>query len=123
MRRTPTDPPATLEGLRDQGVAITARIDTIARSVAALAADVSALREAVGILSRALLDVPAPASRPRVKLSPAQKASDNKRRTYKARVARAAKRYGFTVEEWIERFGEVDRLPPGQRRPTKMLPQ
>jgi len=31
----------------------------------------------------------------------------------RARIGRAAKRYGLTLDEWIERFGEVDALPPG----------
>lgn len=47
---------------------------------------------------------PAGASAGQVKLTPAQRAEENRRRAYKARVARAAKRYGLTVEEWVETY-------------------
>ena len=101
--------PATLEEVRDQIALLSTKIDHIAK--------------ALTMLSRALLEPPAAGGRPRVKVTKAQAAEDNKRRTYKARVARAAKRYGLTLEEWIERFGDVDRLPPGQKPPRRMLPQ
>lgn len=101
--------PATLEELREQVLTLSKKVDQIAAALA--------------MLTRALLDTTTPTGRPRVKLTKAQAAEDNKRRTYKARVARAAKRYGFTVEEWVERFGDVDRLPPGQRPPRRTLPQ
>lgn len=34
---------------------------------------------------------------------------------FRARIGRAAKRHDMTVEEWIERYGEVDRLPDAAR--------
>jgi len=76
------------------------RLNTIARQIS--------------ILGKVLLAPPeTPGSRGRPKLTPAQVDAENKRRTYRARIGRAAKRYGMTVDEWIERFGPVDRLPPG----------
>lgn len=101
-----------------------ATLDDLHEQVAALSKKVDQLAAALLLLSRALLEPAAPGGgRPRLKLTKAQAAEDNKRRTYKARVARAAKRYGLTLEEWIERFGDVDRLPPGQKPPRRMLPQ
>lgn len=78
----------------------------------------NAVARQITILGKVLLAPPeTPGARGRPKLTPAQVEVENKRRTYRARIGRAAKRYGMTVEEWIDRFGPVDRLPPGVSPP------
>ena len=88
-----------------------------ARRIAAIEGKIDSIGRAVATLTMILTAPPSPgASARRAQLSPAQRAEENKRRAFKARVARAAKRYGYTLEEWVETFGAVDRLPPGARR-------
>jgi len=95
----------------------------IASRLAALEAKIDSIGRAMATLTMLLTAPPAAgASARQVKLTPAQRAEENKRRAYKARVARAAKRYGFTVEEWVETYGAVDRLPPGAPRPGRGTP-
>ncbi|HGG57719.1 MAG TPA: hypothetical protein ENK31_07985, partial [Nannocystis exedens] len=66
----------------------------------------NAVARQITILGKVLLAPPeTPGARGRPKLTPAQVQVENKRRTYRARIGRAAKRYGMTVDEWIERFG------------------
>ena len=94
------------------------KIERLEAKVDALSSNLRSVAQAIVVLTEVLTDPPAVAGgRMRPKLTPAQAADDRRRRTFKARIARAAKRYGFTVEEWIERYGEVDRLPPGLPRP------
>lgn len=98
--------------------------------LAALAARLEQLHEKVdkvsatlGALFRLLAEMPAtPRDRLRPKFTPAQLAEEHKRRTMKARIARAASRYGVSLEEWIKMFGPVDRLPAGAPRPAKIMP-
>jgi hypothetical protein len=78
----------------------------------------TAIARQTSLLGNVLLAPPeAPGAKGRPKLTPVQRELENKRRAYRARIGRAAKRYGMTVEEWIERFGPVDRLPPGVSSP------
>lgn len=103
---------------------------TVESDIAALAARVEQLHEKVDKISaaltklfRALLVLPeTPRDQLRPQFTPAQRVEENKRRTMKARIARAASRYGVSVEQWIEMFGPVDRLPAGAPRPTKTRP-
>ena len=69
-----------------------------------------------------LSERPAGGGKRRAKPSPAQLAELQKTTAYKARVARAAKRYGVPLAEWLERFGPLDKLPPGVPRPAPSLP-
>lgn len=87
-----------------------------------LARQVEAMTFALERLYSLLSERPAGGGRRRAKPSPAQLAELQKTTAYKARVARAAKRYGVPLPEWIERFGPVDKLPPGVPRPTPSLP-
>lgn len=91
------------------------------RQVAEMAAQIEGLTGALERLYALLTEKPA-GGRRRVKAAPAQVGDLNKTRCYKARIARAARRYGVTLEEWIERFGPVDRLPPGVPRPAPTRP-
>jgi hypothetical protein len=36
----------------------------------------------------------------------------------RARVGRAAKRYGMTYQEWVQRYGMVEKLPGSERQET-----
>jgi hypothetical protein len=94
---------------------------TIHEEIRELARQIESMSMALERLYALLTEKPAGARR-RVKLAPAQLADIDKSRAFKARVARAAKRYGVPLEEWIERFGPVDRLPPGVPRPAAKLP-
>ena len=87
-----------------------------------LARQVEAMTVALERLYALLSERPPGGGRRRAKPSPAQIAELQKTTAYKARVARAAKRYGIPLAEWIERFGPVDRLPPGVPRPAPTLP-
>ncbi len=76
------------------------------------------LARQLSILGKVLLAPPeTPGARGRPKLTPAQVSAENKRRTFRARIGRAAKRYGMSVDEWIDRYGAIDRLPPGVSPP------
>lgn len=105
----PTDRPPNLADLANRLATLEAKIDAIARATATLTM---------------LLTAPPPSGTGarQVKLTPAQRAEDNKRRAYKARVARAAKRYGLTLQEWVDTYGAVDRLPPGAPPPGRRTP-
>lgn len=94
---------------------------TIHDEIRELSRQIEGMAQALERLYSLLTEKPAGARR-RVKVAPAQLADVDKSRAFKARVARAAKRYGVPLEEWIERFGPVDRLPPGMPRPTAKLP-
>lgn len=87
-----------------------------------LARQVEAMTFALERLYALLSERPAGGGRRRAKPSPAQLAELQKTTAYKARVARAAKRYGVPLAEWIERYGPVDKLPPGVPRPAPTLP-
>ena len=89
--------------------------------VAEMAAQIEGLTAAIEKLYGLLTEKPA-GGRRRAKVTPAQVGDLDKMRCYKARIARAARRYGLTVEEWLERFGPVDRLPPGVPRPAPTRP-
>ena len=91
------------------------KIDELARQVEAMTV---ALERLYALLS----ERPASGGKRRAKPSPAQLAELQKTTAYKARVARAAKRYGVPLAEWLERFGPVDKLPPGVPRPAPTLP-
>lgn len=91
------------------------KIDELARQVEAMTV---ALERLYALLS----ERPAGGGKRRAKPSPAQLAELQKTTAYKARVARAAKRYGVPLAEWLERFGPVDKLPPGVPRPAPTLP-
>jgi len=91
------------------------KIDELARQVEAMTV---ALEHLYALLS----ERPAGGGKRRAKPSPAQLAELQKTTAYKARVARAAKRYGVPLAEWLERFGPVDKLPPGVPRPAPTLP-
>lgn len=86
-----------------------------------LARQVEAMTVAMERLYALLTERPA-GGRRRAKPSPAQLAELQKSTAYTARVARAAKRYGVPLAEWIERYGPVDKLPPGVPRPAPSLP-
>lgn len=102
-------PPSTLAELA-------ARLDRLEQKLHAVALGVD-------FLCKLLSEPPATAGGKRKpRLAPAQAAEEHKRRTFRARIARAASRYGVTVEEWIERFGHVDRLPEGVARPPRSQP-
>lgn len=90
--------------------------------LARLEQQVHAVALGVDFLCKLLSEAPAPGGKRKPRLAPAQAAEEHKRRTFRARVARAASRYGLTVEEWIERFGHVDRLPDGAPRPVPSKP-
>jgi hypothetical protein len=87
-----------------------------------LTRQVEAMTVALERLYALLSERPTGGGRRRAKPSPAQLAELQKTTAYKARVARAAKRYGVPLAEWIERFGPVDKLPPGVPRPAPTLP-
>lgn len=103
---------------------------TVESDVAKLAARVEQLHEkldkmsaTLGNLFRALMVLPeTPRGQVRPQFTPVQRAEENKRRTMKARIARAASRYGVSLEEWVKMFGPVDRLPAGAPRPAKTRP-
>ena len=89
--------------------------------VADMGAQIEGLTGAIEKLYALLTEKPA-GGRRRVKVTAAQAGDLNKTRCYKARIARAARRYGLTLDDWLERFGPVDRLPPGVPRPAPVRP-
>jgi len=72
---------------------------------------VSILRDCIDAPAR---DLPAPAKRRNLKriVHPAIEATANTAK--RARIGRAARRYGLSFKEWVRRYGFVDRHP---RRP------
>ena len=96
----------TVKRMEERQIKLEQRLNAIARQTT--------------ILGKVLLAPPeSPGGRGKPKLTPAQTEVENKRRTYRARIGRAAKRYGMTVDEWIDRFGPIDHLPPGVEDPGR----
>lgn len=86
------------------------------RQVAAMTKELAAIRCAVERLYGLLTEKPARGGPRRATVAPAQLGELHKSRCLKARIARAARRHSLTVEEWLARFGPVDRLPAGVPR-------
>jgi hypothetical protein len=92
--------------------------DELRREVATMAAELTSLRVAVERLYALLTERPARGGPRRATPTPAQLGELNTRRCLKARIARAARRHGLSVDEWLARFGPVDRLPAGALLPA-----
>lgn len=84
--------------------------------VARTLAELAALRAAVERLYGLLTETSARGGLTRATPTPAQLDEFHRTRCLKARIARAARRHGYTVEEWLARHGPVDRLPVGAPR-------